>query len=81
MKAEGNAKFEWPSFKVDQNVRRRFGESRGKIKCISIYKTEIPEISNIDKLGRIALPLGYIMFNIYYWIKYLGTDDLKKFPR
>ena len=47
----------------------------------SISKLERPAISNIDKLARVALPLGYLMFNIYYWVTYLGSSKLKSFPR
>ena len=47
----------------------------------SISKLQRPAISNIDKLARVALPLGYLMFNIYYWVTFLGSSKLKSFPR
>ena len=46
-----------------------------------MVKIDRPATSNIDKLARVALPLGYFMFNIYYWVTYLGSDKLKTFPR
>ena len=46
-----------------------------------IVKKPPPKASNIDRLARVALPLGYVMFNTYYWVAFLASDKLKTFPR
>ena len=71
-----------PGSRAHANVRQRakFKKER-KETIFQVKKEEVLETSKIDKAGRVLLPLGYMMFNLYYWINYLADDELKKFPR
>ena len=71
-----------PGSRAHANVRQRakFKKER-KEKIFRVKKEEVLETSKIDKVGRVLLPLGYMMFNLYYWINYLTDEEMKKFPR
>ena len=73
---------QFPGLSAHENLRRRMTvPTQRKPFLFSVTKIVRPETSNFDKLARVAMPLGYFMFNIYYWVTYLGSDELKRFPR
>ena len=71
-----------PGSKAYENLRQRvkFSKEAKRQNCLVFRKVKGPETSNLDKIGRVVFPFGYIMFNMYYWIEYLGSNELKKFP-
>ena len=71
-----------PGSKAHANVRQRAKfKKEQKEQIFQVKKEEVLETSKIDKLGRVLLPFGYMMFNLYYWINYLTDEKMKKFPR
>lgn len=71
-----------PGSRAHTNVRQRAKfKKEKKEKLFQVKKEEVLETSKIDKAGRVLLPFGYMMFNLYYWINYLADEEVKKFPR
>eukprot|EP00794_Sanderia_malayensis_P003667 gene3667-4184_t len=62
-----------PGSKSYQNVRRRFKSMKGEAEKNKVFvkKESRLQACKMDLVARVALPVGYLMFNIYYWAKYL----------